>query len=249
MNKLLKEYLDFIKETPIEDISHIGNPNTATNFTKPEIKMLQTEKYQKRLKDAFKNTPFVFDIVFDYHKDFDASFDDDNYSTGSFIPDNKIIDAYHQDRYSDSIKGKPGVITFVSQGNLSPENRIPMTPWILAHKIAHAIDQNEIYFNFIDKNSLNYKIFNFIDDNSIDEEIYKNLFSFKSWKTIGFVKLITSGELYTELVTLYLITGKIQPNKTGNESFDNMIEQYCLKFTTLLENLFKSLEGKILTEV
>jgi hypothetical protein len=251
MNKLLKEYLDFIKEAPIEDISHIGNPNTATNFTKPEIKMLQTKKYENRLRNAFKNTPFVFDIVFDYHKDFDASFDDDNYNTGAFIPDNKIIDVYRQDRYSDLIKGKPGVITFISQGNLSPSNRIPMTPWILAHKIAHAIDDNTKYKNFIVSNKLSNILMNYNRDHntmSHEHNVFDSIFSFKSWKN-NRDQLFRLKEIDTELVTLYLIKGKIEPNKTGDKEFDNQISLYCLKFNNILNEIFKSLEGKILTEV
>jgi hypothetical protein len=245
MNRLLKEYLDFINEAPIEDVSHVGDISTATNFTKPEIKMLQTKKYEDRIRNAFKNTPFVFDIIFEYHKDFDASSEQNNADIGDYIPGKKILQNYKD------IKGKTGVITFVSQGNLSPRNRIPITPWILAHKIAHAIDDNSNYKNFKVSNKLSKILMNYNREHqtmSHEHNIFDNLFSFKSWKN-EHNRLIRSDEINTELVTLYLIKGKIEHNKTGDREFDNQISEYCLKFTTLLENLFQSLEGKILTEV
>jgi hypothetical protein len=232
MNKLLLEYLDFIKETPIEDISHIGDPNTATNFTKPEIKMLQSEKYQKRIRNAFKNTPFVFDIVFTYHDKFDANSEEDNDEY-----ENSLSIALKPAQIN--IKSKPGIITFVSLGNLSSEQKLPMTPWILAHKIGHAITDygpNSIGSKFMLLIDNIYKIKNKISN-------FNDLFLFKSWKNNN-IELYESGELPIELIALYLIKGEIKAN-TDNE----IILKNVKEMNDLLFEKFNSLKGKVLNGV
>jgi hypothetical protein len=231
MNKLLKEYLEFIEETPIEDISHVGNPTTATNFTRKEIENLQNISYQEKIRNAFKNTPFIFDIVFVFNKDFDASKENshtnaDNYrqkqnqSTGNFKINNKLIKPTEN-------------ITFVLRGNLSPSQKLPVTPWILAHKIGHAIENKN--------KNLKQMFFNLKWEIRDSKEF--NIFNFKTWDN-QLENILANGEYISELIAYYLIKGNLTPN-TNNK--DILI--ICNEITKELENIFTNLKGKIINEV
>lgn len=255
MNKLLKEYLEFIGEAPIEDISHIGNTDTATNFTKPEIKMLKSEKYEKRLRNAFSKTPFVFDIVFLYHDKFDASNDKVNKTMSNYdIPNRDYVDnqKYKLGQFNQTIEGTPNKITFVLLGNLSPTDKIPITPWMLAHKIGHAINiRNKSIFvkrmNFIDAVT-NLEKYIVDRDKSEFEKIilkpqFENIFSFRSWIKDK-SSLIYTQEFPIELVALYLTSGKITPNTN-----DKIAINLCNEINKELENIFDSLKGKVINDI
>ncbi len=145
--------LSNLLEAPIADIAVHDFTNRDTqqelgdasdvSYSAPDRKLIRSKRGQEKIIRAFKLTPFVFKVHFVETNHLDGSDKRENeradvwsrsYSAG-------IHDTYD---YGDGeIKGEQGVITVVMMANLSEiSNKIPMTGWILAHKIGHSFQDH-----------------------------------------------------------------------------------------------------------
>lgn len=241
-------------EAPISDYSYSSyTDDKNSSFTPPERKILPTEKSKQRFIKAFKNTPFDFRVMFWNTDLFYATSVLDNADTQMHVD---IQKAGIHDNYND-VEGEEGKITVVILGNLSPVDRIPMTPWILAHKIGHSFqDQSgktpEIKQHVENINDIlvgaalkipsskarigDWKNFNY------PASIYK-LLSMRSMKQAPAGS--NDFEIFPELVAQYLISGSVKLNQVGKISFEETEQE----LNEAIYDMLKSVEGKVIVEL
>lgn len=240
-----------LRETPIGSIDLKGEwdkPNHI-GFGKIDQKLLQNPSHHQRIRKAFNNTPYMIDLIFFPHSSFEIKGDDDdhNYSVDSFARgdyDGSAAGIYSKLEILDEvIVGKPGVITLVLASNLSPkENKIPMTPWIIAHKIGHAIQDEVGRYDDTLLSDLIFQLEMIIE--KIRIEFYS--YTFKSAKNLS-----NSFEIPAELIAQYLIQGKvtlIDLKEDTNEYHQRQMRIYEENINTCIKSMLDEIVGKVLLE-
>jgi len=148
-------WIEKINEMPISSIFYHGNPeDNFQRWSKRDTNLLTHPKYHKmnRVVKLWSNAKHKFELHFTNLKNKLWGYEDIN------------LDVIKKQLGID-IQTKPDTISIVYQSNSSVVE--PMTPWIMAHKIGHAL----IY------NNIEYK--QFADDIRNDfAEILKNVYDF-----------------------------------------------------------------------
>ena len=130
-------------------------------------------------------------------------------------------------------------------GNLSPSDRIPMTPWILAHKIGHGIGDTKMYerrFN---------SIYKYLE--SLTPPVSKSNTRGSFTKLLSVVKLLTmksarnnllnnSDDIVSELFAQYLIQGTVKLNMDNSTESEEVINDD-------IKNILSSVSGKVIVEM
>ncbi len=241
----------FLKEMPIQNIeARIGTFN-GNGFDQKDQALISSPIMKKRYIQAFRKTPFNFEIFFDD----DAALPGPNRhmnDAGHWIA--KINDGkgggVHLS-YKD-IKGKPGVIRVVLVGNLSDNNKLPLTPWMLAHKIGHSFEDSTFWKRPVLSNLFNkfFKLLSFDDTDNFN--LFSNLVTTKYGRT-GFDSV---EEVPAEIIAQYLINGKVTlstdnlmpiDNELLPENFD--IDKLEVEVNSILFKIFNMLRGKVLIEL
>lgn len=256
-------------EAPISDYSYTEKNDAGMSFTPPEQKILSSEKGKQRFIKAFERTPFDFRVMFWNTNIFDATTERDNNNAQDFVD---TLKAGIYSKYN-GVKGSDGIITVIILGNLSPEfsftasKRIPMTPWILAHKIGHGLQDHASRISsgklFHRVKKINEMLIDMAaeleaelvptPDSNHDAYRWSKHFgiTFQYPETITKTLTIRSQaamadhfEIFPELIAQYLITGKI----TLNASQYPILQDYEKRLNENIFNLLKLIEGKIIVE-
>jgi hypothetical protein len=129
--------------------------------------------------------------------------------------------------FKDKVKAGPNAITAIYTNNVTSKNNfVPLTAWILAHRLIHPIQSNsEVYLGFDKMERKLHKILSgigtqvyksnirevtvFLIDPPLFAPIAKAIFTMKSARTD---KLYNSTDLTSELFAQYIITGKVKIN-------------------------------------
>lgn len=225
--------VEILNEAPISNIELWGEEGKSfddgTTFSKTDTKLLSSEKGRAKIIRAFKKTPFNFEVIFLNSTAFDANRPSANSEIDTHIYKNGV--GIH-DEYQD-IKGKPGIIRVLMLGNLSLlDGKIPMTGWILAHKIGHSFQDSSPKFK--DLRVLGAELL----DAMYTEQ---NPFPLTS-RSAEFIT--NEYEVFPEMVAQYLVTGKVTIN-----SPKRAVQQLVDRFNQELTQTFKSLEGKVIVEL
>lgn len=124
--------VEFITEAPLTDFEPMGNFNKPGPFKGPDKKLVPHPTNQLKAQKFFENTPYDFRLFF---SNIPGTGKYSEY--GPMSPDNiKII---FGDEYAQKIiDGSQDAITVVFVGNKG-DAKVPMTPWIMAHRFGHAI--------------------------------------------------------------------------------------------------------------
>lgn len=131
-----------LTEAPIGDIQHIGDFSKGSSFRKEvDRKMVTNPRMIQRMRSAFKKTSYDFDIFF-----VNSPGMGNHRETGvvdwDWIDQNmpKVAPTLHQmTEYGTGIKSNS--INIIFTNNTAAEH-VPMTPWIMAHRIAHTMRRN-----------------------------------------------------------------------------------------------------------
>lgn len=141
-----KEVFGSLKEAPIDSFNLHGfdDPDYDNDsFSAMDKKTLVNPKAQAKLIKRFENIPYHFYMYFinlkdtpfidkdedDFNKNFDKT------EQGTFSPE------YIEDKFGVKVNLPKDGYGVVYLSNANPSwNRIPMTPWILAHRFAHGLD-------------------------------------------------------------------------------------------------------------
>lgn len=250
----MRKLIDIIVEAPIQDIELTGSPWRAgkpfakgTSFSKADRGILQSTKGIAKIVKAFQKTPYDFEIFFVNTQRSNADKVDDNENVDDFAL--KVKAGVHDDY--GIIKGKPGVIRAAILGNLSPiDAKMPMTAWTLAHKIAHAFQDQIINYPHADVERRVQTILDLLSevvapgrgtrytahDSRYADKALTDIMTMKSART---GKLDNEFEAFAELLAQYLITGKIKLDVEG-------ADEPIMQVNAAINDLFKSVEGKVL---
>lgn len=257
-----------ITEAPISDIHMMGDPESGasfdrgTSFSDTDRKLISSPKGRAKIIRAFRNTPFDFQVVFMNHQ-FHTNTDADNENVDAIAVEQKA--GIHKEW--NGIEGEPGKIKVVMVSNLSPtSDKIPMTGWILGHKIGHSIQ------DFITSTSWNGRVgkatanvcllindiynsqYNYADtrfkhewspkQNAFDD-LHGNTVELMTMKSARNSKLTNDFEIFPEIIAQYLIKGYV----TMNVAQDKKDLALVKKLNQAIFALFKILEGYVLLEV
>jgi hypothetical protein len=164
---LLKHFTNPLFEAPLGNFHLQGFDDEPTRFRAPEMKMMKQPQYVEKLGRAFRRTPFIFDLYMDNTdsnlEGIEGEFDQgDDFSPEQDLdpegPKNAIEQMENEFRqllntvpnvfwtehgkYNEYglIPSRSKAIRVIFKRNANPgPSKIPMTPWIVAHRIAHGI--------------------------------------------------------------------------------------------------------------
>lgn len=112
----------------------IVDPGKGSAFDAVDTKLINTPAYSARLSAAFSRTPYPFSIYAVHHPhDYKHWVRNQDQYTNVMRPD-EIVQKYWPDYRHD-----PKVITLIMTNNFA-DNKHPLTPWLVAHRFAHALD-------------------------------------------------------------------------------------------------------------
>ena len=122
---------EFTTEAPLTDFEPMGNFNKPGPFKGPDKKLVPHPTNQLKAQKFFENTPYDFRLFF---SNIPGTGKYSEY--GPMAPENiKQIFGEYADKI---VNGSQDAITVVFVGNKG-DSKVPMTPWIMAHRFGHAI--------------------------------------------------------------------------------------------------------------
>ena len=264
-----------IFEAPITDFENIDTSDNPTSFTPSERKSLTSERGQLRYFNAFKKTPYNIKVTIVHNSKVDSSSGTDNENVDGWVSrmETGIHDEYSfYDSVGDKtvvVSGEAGVIKVVMLTNLSsPENRMPMTPWILAHKIGHSFQDQfrNIHHQNKEVNDFITTLDTLLHDLGTSVEKHHGVISrardeSDKWSKFMYpyfmTKILTMKiarvdavrinpfEIFPEIIAQYLITGKV----TLSDNYPKIKQIMEPKINKAVESLLNSIVGKVLVEV
>lgn len=258
-----------ILEAPITAISYEGEDgqpfDRGTGFGPRDRKLMTAPGARERYIRAFRNTPHVFEIFF--INSLDLIGDENHRNSENDLVDERAKDfgsGIYPEGFED-FPAKPGVIRHVQIANLSPRHdKLPMTPWILAHKIGHAIQDAVVNQKNDDQLSgkitvINRTVKNILDAHDYDGDglpaekpvqSWDRLFNFPEYfpeiltmRSARSKKLRNAFEQFAEIIAQYLVTGKV------TMAVRDAVQPLVAKLNDLLRDLFEYLTGKVTLEV
>lgn len=121
----------------IDSINFHGNWSTAGHrYTEVDVKLLKNEKAQNRLCDQFGKCEYNFDIHF-----YKGPKSLNNYLEGDQSPE------WVKTVYGLEIEPSDDKLTLLITSNVGPP-KYPLTPWIIAHRISHALWRNHSFKHY-----------------------------------------------------------------------------------------------------
>ena len=247
------------------------NFDQGTAFGKTDKALLQNQAHIARIVKAFSKTQHNFEIIFLNHSKFDADSkmlnhwerdedDHDYFEVGDFIQVHKAQTLKYgiYDEYEGRVS-KPGVITVLIMGNIS-SYKMPLTPWMVAHKIAHTCCDDDGASNTSDTGEFAryFQMIYYTISNELNH-IYP-MFKRKWFKYTGMrYNLVNTKagrepqgvtnvdpEGLVEMVSQYLITGRVTFNYEGiPPKIQKKFTIYEKQINTILSNAFTDMEGHI----
>lgn len=229
-----------LTEAPIVDYQVVGQDTNS--FDKPDMKLIRSDKAKARMIRVFENTPHRFSVIFAP----DPNIEHDDQEVGDAL---ERVSAGIHDEYILSnwmkVTGETGVIKIIMLGNISPVNKMPMTPWTLAHKIGHSFQDDtsgvskEILdqIDVVDQLTGSNPKYGMFQPNRTRKNIMKGL----TMRSARYDKdKLSPFEVFPEIIAQYLITGKVTIRDD---------EEKSRELTSEIYKLFQMIDGKVLVEV
>lgn len=240
---------DIITEMPIRDIQRIGNFSKPRSITRPEdLAIAQSPKYEAKLRRYFEKSEYPIDVWF-----VNAQTKASGLQGWELKPRKgaSVADKYAVANYDAIFKGQvkptphPGVITIVMAYSQDAEDGgLPMTPWIVAHKIGEAFYTNT-YPRKPFEALVQLGLRSGYRSDYMDDENWHKLSSLEqaqreSWFYSAFLttkagrenKITGFQEMVAELVAQLIVVGGIRLRMTG----DAFIDQKLKELTPQIEN-------------
>ena len=203
---------EILNEAPISQFDIVGDFDAGHSFTEPERNLIRRHQQSLKPHKAFEKTPYDFKLFFlnTDHRDYAMKFNRsmvkgepsvDNLSAkyGGTITRNTMI-ALDLPPEIDIYSGSITVLYLSNFGG----DKVSMTPWILAHRFVHAIE-DEAY-----RRKQNMVLAGLWDDFAKGVSIlyYSYPFTMKSARSGN----LTSEEMPMEVMSQYIINGKVSIN-------------------------------------
>lgn len=156
---------EFISETPLQSYDTIGNFDKQGPFREKDKKLVTHPTNLLKTGRFFEKTPFNFRLFFSNIPG------TGKYAEYGVMKHDKIIQIFGEQYGEQIINGSEDAITVVFVGN-SGADKVPITPWVMAHRFGHAIQATTR------KNLKSYHVWNeaekhfFFNINTILEDCY-----------------------------------------------------------------------------
>jgi len=224
--------LDVLRETPIENIEKVGDFSKRHSFyRKIDRALISSPKYINKVIEKFGKTKQKINIVF--VNSMEAR---DAVELGK-VSEKTVLNRLGKEVY-DTVKNihKPDTITIIYTNNLA-DKHVPITPWILAHRLMHAAARtlhpqfqnfvigtggvySEMVSNLDDMVDYIYTIYapNRPPLGDIRRDRRKQLFTVRLFSYIGTFKSARDDkirgwfEVINEMGAQYIITGRVKLN-------------------------------------
>ena len=272
----IRKYIDLV-ETPLADYRFIGDREEGS-FRPEDIRAANNPSWYRKLENMFSNTEFNFNIYIVNAKDGIATIGGNNYEVRDVVSNIKkyagILDSNRACRLlkMDRIPDKQYSITGILVEN-EGSNRISLTPWIVAHRIVHAIiEAKRLDFHIDNKISeiiqsivslvdfskpfvINRRLNQFEPPPDLDEynqqliDFYEVASIIGKMKSAKSKKLNSTGEFCVELIAQYIAKGAVTFNKPDigidTAIFVDTVERYETIINKSIKQLLTYCVGKI----
>lgn len=133
-----KTFKEFLAEAPVQDYETFGNFNKGSSFRKEQDrKMITSPKAIKNIHKKWGKIPYDFNLYF-----LNSAKGNNHTEVGRVSPDwvkQNLDPSVTQKLEQQNSAGKlDDAITIIFTNNKAAE-RMPMTPWTIAHRFAHAV--------------------------------------------------------------------------------------------------------------
>ncbi len=249
--------LTHLFESPIADISVHGDLSKPGSFHDIDKKKFQQPGYFEAVRKRFEKTPWIFNLYFwheteevpegGYHGPYNKP--DANYPEILWRPKRQGGKGERIHAKIGEIKPQEGVITVTFMGNFAGKGWIPMTPWIIAHRIGEAL----LFKNLV-------KIMSSIKVPCVDG----GWTDLPKWNPNGdMVKILPSKaaqsgnidnyrDFLCEILALYLTTGEAKPRAATFETSGDVIHhqidavEWFNSIIGMWQESLKKVVGKVL---
>jgi hypothetical protein len=277
----MREFIKIVEglnEAPMADLTVVGDPNTTNSFGSFDSIKMQKPDFRPRMFKAFSRTPHVFEVFIINSDVTDA----DDEAINDEVDDEaiRLRAGFHRQFtfMGQEYVGQPGKIKVLLLSNLSPfiditgntNAKIALTPWILAHKIGHSLQDGIAgkweSSNFgkmlsdINKTCVKQGGSEFLDDEKDDYLADTADDEYETEWGGGFYAVdipMTSAsarnnrvsgefEVFPELIAQYLIKGKVILELPKNSIISDQLEK---ELNARIKLLFDNLNGYVLVEV
>lgn len=244
-----------LTEAPVSEIGLHGDWESEKlhRFDRPSMRALKKEGYLEKVKSKFAK-----DIGIDFNLFFVKSAQAGKHrEVGIVSPDS--LRSMISDVNIESIinSANPSAVTIVFTNNVGDE-KVPLTPWIIAHRTSHALYRGRFQNNEIKreynlfmreyKNTLEHCYDILINDygspvDKINEQKLKRFFnSVGTFKSARDKKVIRPFEFIHECFAQFLIQGEITFNEGDDASCSWELQS---RFDFLISTVLEISKGKI----
>lgn len=219
-----------ITEAPLKDYVPLGKFDKPGPFKDPDYKLVTNPVHIKKVEKFFRNTPYDFRIFVSNlpglrkHRE-----------SGAYSPEN--IKSMFGKNADVILQNSEGAINVIFLGNYGDE-RVPMTPWIMAHRIGHTIVREDYRMGKASWNEAEKFFFKTI--NSI-------LFKFYGKQSPSYSSLPRKWDLTQEYNALFNAIGTQRSSRTNQikrpyEFLYELFAQYINSGKITLNSLPQSLQ-------
>ncbi len=252
-----------VMESPMVDYEFVG-PQGTKAFTRPStLALARSPKTKLKAQRMFEKTPWNISVVF-YNiipavNDSSAGRvrprEDLPQTKGSLGIDTPQKTLYGEQPKLPRVPPEPGVVTFVLNSD-DGTNFMPFTPWMIAHRAAHSMEQTPAYMQC---ETTLYKMMNELHERAQSvrgASIFHALGRFKSARD---GVLVSHFEFLNECFAQFLIQGKVTfnplPDKIPNRPYtgvkkkeeywqfqpDIPVNQIVIEYVEILNDRFSRL--------
>lgn len=207
---------ELLSESPIGNFDVVGDMDGAGSFRHPDDrKLLTSQKAVAKIRRIFEKVPHIFDLCF-----IDSDYDVDDIRS-------------HLDAYAgiyDSVKAAESRLktklpapsspssTLIVFTNNEGSKRVPMTAWIIAHRLGHALyEQNDLQV-VLDTIVMATQEF------CVEFSELPDCFGLDALRAIGTMAscrngtIVSSSEYAMECFAQYLLSGRVTMNRLDRTS-------------------------------
>jgi hypothetical protein len=227
--QILREWMDKLSEAPLADYQTMGdfNKSYAYGLTDVDKKLAQHPVQLKKLHDFFNKCPVDFRIFVVNGEHISSQY----YREQGVNPDDLKEMGFADDQITKIFASTTQSITAVI---ISTDND-PYTPWLTAHRLVHAYDDDSRYDGPITQ-SVKVKLAEY----GLELDDLMTMMTTKSFRT---GKIIDGVEAVREMLPEYILRGKIVI-QSGGKVDENGAADLSNTFTTIMANVLKNMIGK-----
>jgi hypothetical protein len=228
--QILREWMDKLAEAPLADYQTMGdfNKSYAYGLTDVDKKLAQHPVQLKKLHDFFNKCPVEFRIFVVNGEHFPQQY----YRENGVNPENLKGMGFADDQISKIFANNSQSITAVI---VSTDND-PYTPWLTAHRLVHAYDDDSRYDGPITQ-AVKDKLATY----GLELDDLMTMMTTKSFRT---GKIIDGVEAVREMLPEYVLRGTVVI-QSGGKVDEKVAADLSNTFTKIMADVLKNMIGNV----